>query len=316
MNVKKFASKHLFFLREPYHRFLVKKNMNYYKKHSDLTDWFENKYKKNFGRKPDFVSPSFFSEIVYCQMKDFNHPLGPTLVDKIEVKEYLRRIGFSKYLTKTIAVFDNADDVCFNDLPNEFVIKCNHDSGSTFLVDKSTNSIRDRDGRLYSFKKMKSNLKKMLKTSMFYQGFESQYKDVRPRILTEELIKTNEGFLKDFKIFCNYGVPKFIFIVLDRNDSGEKTVFVDVDFNILWASSSSITQKEVESIKPFCFQEMVSFASSISKDFKLARIDLYCVNNEIIRFGEIAFSHYGGTQTGSSYPDSEADLLMGRMLNE
>ena len=312
--MKKFFQKHLFFVRNLWHTFLVFKNKLYFRTHKSLKKWFEKKYRKNFGRKPNFDNPLLFSEKLYLQMMTFNVELATTLVDKIAVKNYLCEKGFSRYVTPTFKVFESANKIDFFSLPNEFVIKCNHDSGSTFLINKAKNTIKDRDGRNYSFKKMKRYLKKSLATSMYFQGFEQQYKDVVPEILAEELIKTNEGeFLADYKIFCNYGSVIFIYIVVGRSNKGEKTIFVDKDFHLLYTNSPEFLDNH-EQFKPEKLDEMIKFASEISKTFRIARIDLYYTKSLGIRFGEIAFSHYGGTNTGASYPPYDIDLLIGGMF--
>lgn len=312
--MKKFFQKYLFFVKNLWHRFLVIKNKIYAKTHRSLKGWFERKYKKNFNRKINFEDPKLFSEKLYLQMMTFSNPLGKTLVDKIEVKNYFKTKNLSKYITPTYACFDKANQIRFDNLQNEFVIKCNHDSGSTFIVNKSKNSIKDRDGRNYSFKRMKRSLRACLKTSTYYQGFEAQYKDVVPRILVEELIKPENGeFLADYKIFCNYGRPVFIYIVVGRTNKGEKTIFVDKDFNLIWTNSEEY-KNDYKRFKPDLLDEMFEFASKISTEFQIARVDLYYTKSLGIRFGEIAFSHYGGTNTGASYPDYENDLKLGGML--
>jgi len=312
--MKKFFQKYLFFARNWWHSFLVFKNKLYFKTHKSLTKWFVKKYKKNFGRKPNLADPSLFSEKLYLQMMTFDVEIATTLVDKITVKEFLNERGYSKYVTPTYKVFDSVDEIDFSSLPNEFVIKCNHDSGSTYLVNKESGTIRDRDGRQYSFKKMKRYLKKTLNTSVYFQGFEKQYKDVVPKILTEELIKTSKGdFLADYKIFCNYGSPVFIYIVVGRTNKGEKTIFVDKDFNLIYTNSPEYVDN-YKQFKPEKLEEMIKFASDISKEFKIARVDLYYTKKLGIRFGEIAFSHYGGTSTGASFPDYDSDLLIGGMF--
>ncbi len=312
--MKKFFQKHFFFVRNWWHSFLVFKNKLYFKTHKSLKKWFEKKYKKNFGRKIDFDNPKLFSEKLYLQMMTFNDPSGSTMVDKIAVKEYLIKQGFSKYVTPNYACFDSEKDIDFTNLPNEFVIKCNHDSGSTYLVNKELKLIKDRDGRNYSFKKMKKYLRIALKTSMYFQGFEGQYKDVKPRLLTEELIKTDKNeFLADYKIFCNYGKPVFIYIVAGRSKNGEKTIFVNEKFELIFTNSEEY-KDNYKQFKPERLDEMLEFASSISKKYRIARVDLYHTKSLGIRFGEIAFSHYGGTNTGASYPDYDNDLKIGGMF--
>lgn len=313
--MKRFFARHFYFVRNWWHTFLVIKNKIYFRTHKSLKKWFIQKYKKNFKRKPNFDNPSLFSEKLYVQMMKFNHPNGPILVDKIAVKDYLIKQGYSEFVTPTLACFKSQNDLDFAQLPNEFVVKCNHDSGSTYLVNKELNQIKDRDGRSYSFKKMKKFLGKSLRTSMYFQGFEKQYKDVVPQILVEEMIKTENGeFLSDYKIFCNYGKPVFVYIVVGRSNKGEKTIFLDSSLNLIYTNSLEF-KNDYKRFIPQDIKKMLDFASKISKEFKIARVDLYYTKSLGIRFGEIAFSHYGGTNTGASYPDYDADMKIGGMFN-
>lgn len=312
MNFKKLKNK-IYFVRPFYHKCLVLKNYFWYVIHRhNYVKYFINKYKKNFKNNLNYHVPIKFSEKIYYCMMYLNRKEWYPLVDKIEVKNILIKFGYSAYVTKTLKVLNNK--FTLNDLPNECVIKCNHDSGSTYLINKDRGEFKDRDGRNVSFRKMKHNLKQFIKTSTFYQGFEIQYKLIKPRIFCEEILKSSDNcFLADYKIFCNYGKPILIYCVVGRNENGESTFYTDCDFKFLY-SNKKLNQKEINIYKPKKLSEMLNFASSISSNYPIARVDLYYFGKNIIKFGEIAFSHYGGTKAKDAWPNERYDIKFGSMF--
>lgn len=305
-------------LKNAYHKWLEIYHKFYYKiKKGNVKRWFQKRYKQVFGTTGCFETPKKLSEIIYAQMLYLKLPIETTLVDKIAVKKYLTNLGYSDYCTKTICEYENPKDINLDVLPSNFVIKANHDSGSIFLVTNNKNSnycIKTRENRVVSEKEMKKSLKKALSTSMFFQGFEWQYKGVTPKIFVEEMLFSSSGFLKDFKIFCNYGKPIFIFLVVGRQGTTEKTYFIDPSYSkILFQDKITDEDKEILLSKPKKLCEMLSFASDISKTFPLSRVDLYYDDNFGIRFGEIAFSHYAGFKK-EAFPQGKYDLEAGEMF--
>ena len=184
--------------------------------------------------------------------------------DKIKVKEYIvKRIG-KKYVIPTLATYGSPNSIDYQKLPKDFIIKTNHGSGMNIIVeDKSKiNSTR-----------IKKILKNWLDINYFEIGSEYQYKNIKPKIIIEPIIKTKSpNGLVDYKFFCFHGEPKFVQIDIDRF-TNHKRNFYDLNwnqlrFNFLYKNSS----KKIS--KPNNFREMIEISRKLAKDFKFIRVDL------------------------------------------
>jgi hypothetical protein len=207
------------------------------------------------------------------------------MVDKYDAKKYVENIIGEEHTIPTLAVYDKAEDVDFDALPNQFVLKCTHDSGGIVICkDKSK---LDRKAAI-------NKLKKGLKQNFYWRSREWPYKNVKPRIIAEKYMSENDGELKDYKFFCFDGKPKYMFIASDRFNDGAETKFdfYDMDFNHLpFTNGHPNSNKPVE--KPRGFDEMKVLASKLSKWIPHVRVDFYDVNGNIY-FGELTFFHWSG----------------------
>lgn len=204
-------------------------------------------------------------------------------VDKIEVKKIVTDLIGDTHVVKTLGVYNSFDDINFSKLPNRFVIKCSHDSGSYVICkDKSTLNI----------KAAKKKIEKGLKRNYFYNSREFPYKNLLPRILIEEYLDDMRAdALTDYKFFCFGGEPKVMYVSNDASQNAH-TDFFDMDYNHL-----DLRIKDPNSIvppeKPALFEAMKRYAQILCKGFPHVRVDFYVVNN-IIYLGEFTFFHNGG----------------------
>lgn len=256
-------------------------------------DWMSDeafirmKYRAAMDKKLNLKAPKTFNEkLQWLKLYDRN-PLYTTLVDKQAVKEYVAdKIG-EKYVIPTLGIWEHFDDIDFDMLPNQFVLKCTHDSGGLVIVtDKA------KLDRAAAKKKIEDAL-----TADFYKtGREWPYKNVPPRIIAEQYMMDEDlGELKDYKFFCFNGVPKYLFIASDRG-MGQNTVkfdYFDIDFNRLPMRQAAHPNSTYDIKKPKKYDEMVKIAAELSKSIPQVRIDLYEVNGQVY-FGEYTFFHHGG----------------------
>ena len=230
-------------------------------------------------------SPRSFNEkLQWMKLYDHN-PLYTTLVDKYRVKEYVReRIG-QDYVIPLLGVWDRVDDIEWDKLPNQFVLKVNHDCGGQVICkDKSKLNIEVATNKLRA----------AFKHNYYYEGREWPYKNVRPKVFAEAYMEDEFGELRDYKFFCFNGQVKAMFIASDRQTEGEevKFDFFDSDFNHL-PFTQGHPNAMVQPSKPKGFDEMKRLASILSKGLPQVRVDFYDVNGHIY-FGEFTLFHFGG----------------------
>ena len=251
--------------------------------------YLKYRYKKVFGRKIDFENPQTFNEkIQWLKLYDRN-PSYHNMVDKYEAKKYVAKIIGEEYIIPTLGVWSNFDDINFDKLPNQFVLKCNHDCGSTIICyDKST----------FDFKSAKIKLNKALKQN-YYKFLNRQwaYKDIKPLIIAEQLmIDKKEGELEDYKFMIFNNKLKCTFVCTDRfSGDGLKVTFFDEQWKKL--NFERLYKSEVDLPKPANYEKMKDIAEKLAQDIKapFVRIDLYDIKNKIY-FGEITFYPGGGTE--------------------
>lgn len=210
------------------------------------------------------------------------------MVDKYEVKKYVASKIGEEHIIKTLGVWDHFDDIDFAQLPNQFVLKCTHDSGGLVIcTDKSKLDLAAA----------KKKIEKSLKNDYYMQNREWPYKNVKRRIIAEEYMVDESGYeLKDYKIFAFDGEAKAMFIASDRTNPNEETKFdfFDMDFNHLPFTNGHPNSKEWDKIKrPKGLDEMKKYAEILSKGLPEARIDFYDINGKVY-FGEITFFHWSG----------------------
>lgn len=242
------------------------------------------------GKPLHLRHPKTFSEKLQW-LKLYNRkPEYTMMVDKYSVKDYVAKVIGDQYIIPTLGVWDRPDDIEWDKLPNQFVLKTTHGGGNKGVVickDKKTFNKADAIDRLCQ----------SLRQDIYRNFREWPYKNVKRRIMAEQFME-NSSFstdgLSDFKFFCFDGVPKAMYIATDRNNPNEETKFdfYDMKFNHLpFTNGHPNSTKEITI--PEQFEEMKALASKLSKGFPHVRIDLYNINDKIY-FGEMTFFHWSG----------------------
>ena len=259
-------------------------------------------YKHVFGKKLDLKHPVTFNEkLQWLKIYD-RKPEYTTMVDKFEAKKWVAdRIG-EQYIIPTLGVWNNFDDIDFDILPNQFVLKCTHDSGGLVIV---------RDKKTFDKANARKKINKCLKRNWYYSAREWPYKNVKRRIIAEEYIEdSSTGELADYKFFCFDGEVKALFVGTERGTGDVKFDYYDADFNHL----DIIQYHHMSSHplpKPQNFDLMKELASKLSEGIPHVRVDLY-ESNGVVYFGELTFFHHGGVTP--FYP-KEWDDIFGSWIN-
>lgn len=241
-------------------------------------------YKRRFGCKPDLKNPSNFNEKSMWLMHHtyYKNPAITRCVDKYNVRGYLQEKGYGHLLPEVYGKWDRVEDINWNQLPNRFVLKCNHGCEYNIIcTDKSKLNIDDA----------KEKLHKWMKENFAYRYGETNYQFIKPCIFCEEYLDDGSGLQPvDWKVLCFNGEPK-LFMVCTERATGAKFSFTDMEYNqIPWetgAHSGGILPP-----KPETLDVMAKYARELSADFPFVRVDFYDIHGKIY-IGELTFSPLG-----------------------
>jgi len=208
------------------------------------------------------------------------------MVDKYEEKKYAASIIGKEDIIPTLGLWDRFDDIDFESLPEQFVLKCTHDSGGLVIC---------KDKSKLNIGAAKRKINNCLRHRYYWGMREWPYKNVKHRIIAEQYMVDESGYeLKDYKIFCFNGVPRAMFIATDRYTKGEETKFDFYDMNFHHLPFTNGHPNATKEIKcPVSFEKMKELAAKLSRGIPQIRVDFYDVNGQIY-FGELTLSHWSG----------------------
>lgn len=245
-------------------------------------------YSIKFNRRLNLTKPQRFTEKIQYYKIHYRNPNMPRCVDKYLVRSFIKEKGCEQYLNEIYGIYNNANEIEFDKLPNQFVIKSTDGSGGENILicrDKTTlnttNVINTANGWL------NKNLSSMTREWAYESSLKS--KIVIEKYLEEKSNKDNA--IDDYKFFCFDGVVKYLVVDVDRY-TGHKRNFYDGDWTLLNVSSDCPNADRPLN-KPLGFEEMISAAEKLSKGFPFVRVDLYFTNNKIV-FGEMTFYPWSG----------------------
>lgn len=260
----------------------------------------------------DFDNPQTFCEkLQWLKIHDRN-PEYTTMVDKYAVKDYVKEVIGEQYIIPTIGQWHSPEDIEWDKLPNQFVLKTTYGGGSFGVIICKDKSKFDRVKAV-----------KQLNRSLLLRKFgnpyrEHPYDNVPQRIIAETFMEdikadgTKSTDLNDYKFYCFNGEPKYCQVIRDR--SLKETIdFYDIEWNhqefvgLNPAVEHGLTPVE----KPQRLSEMVSICKKLSERIPFARIDLYEISGKIY-FGEITF--YPASGLGRFNP-AEWDTRLGTLIS-
>ena len=254
-----------------------------------LVDWMSDEqyikitYKLAFGRKINLANPKAYTEKINWYKLNYRDPLMKQCADKYDVREYVRTKIGDKYLNDMLGLWENADQIDFEALPQKFVLKPTNGSGDVVVCkDKST----------FDIEAAKKTLTLYSKRHFSGKTKEWAYYDLPYRIIGERYIESSDEFqIKDYKFFCFNGEPEFLFVASERGTDALKFDFFDKKWNRIDVRNGHDHNFKLE--KPEHLGEMLDVARALSADFPHVRVDLYEEEGKIY-FGELTFYHFGG----------------------
>ncbi|OBX00329.1 ATP-grasp fold amidoligase family protein [Gallibacterium genomosp. 1] len=263
-------------------------------------------YKLATGNKLDLENPKKFNEKLQWLKLNDRRDIYTTMCDKYRVRDYIKKTIGEEYLIPLLGMWETVEDIDFKSLPDQFVLKCNHDSGSILIC---------KDKSSFDIEKAKKKLSSGLKRNGYWFGREWPYKNIKPCVIAEKyMFNKGESDLIDYKFYCFNGIPVFCQVICSRSES-ETIDFFDLNWvlqpfsgihvgNIPFKSSQKILNK------PINLDKMIQFSQWLSKDKPFSRIDFYEVQEKLY-FGEITL--YPAAGFGRFEPD-EWDYKLGNIL--
>lgn len=253
-------------------------------------------YYLKFKSKLDLENPKLFNEkIQWLKLYDRN-PKYTKMVDKLEVRKIVSEVLGEEYLIPLIGVYETFDEIDFDNLPDQFVLKCTHDSGGIVIC---------RNRSEFDIEKARTKINNSLNRNYYYLYREWPYKNVKPRIICEKLmVDESNKELKDYKVFCFDGEPKIIQLDYNRFINHQRLLY-DCEWNKVEGYFQYKADESVFFEKPKVLNTMLELAKKLSKDFRFIRIDFYIINDEIY-FGETTF--YPEAGFGKFYPEELNEL--------
>ena len=217
-------------------------------------------------------------------------------------RDYLKDKGYEDILIPIYGIYDKFDDIDFDKLPDQFVLKCTHACAFNEIV---------RDKSKFNKKESRKKFNKWLKTNYGNKTVEKHYSPIKPRIIIEKYLGELDSLPTEYKIHVFNGVARSMYIVTGRG--------VDIRYNnyyIDWkefdGSQFNGWKKREEKLPvPSNWDEMVKIAEALGKDFPFVRVDLYNINGKIY-FSELTFTPAKGTLI---LDDDKCDFEMGEWLD-
>lgn len=275
----------------------------YYQKHPERIE--DEKlvsliYFITFGKWPDLKTPKKFSEYI-CKAKMEDEKLNYCkYTDKYEVRKYVAMTIGEQYLNQLIGVYENVDEIPFDDLPEKFVLKCTHGSSFNIVV---------FNRQKFNAEQAKKTLRKWMSQNFYYKDREKNYKNICPRIMCDTYIETENGVLDEYKLFCFNGKVRLI----QHNTETEKKRYANM-YDEQWKAlpvKYGYPPKANDKL-PEEKKELIPVAEKLSAPFKFVRVDLYLVGDRVI-FSELTF-HSGGGYI--PFVPEKYDLEFGKFFEE
>lgn len=279
-----------------------------YTKNRGLLSWLPDKvyikitFWERMGYHINLENPTTFNEkIQWLKLYD-RKPIYTQMVDKYEAKKYVSNIIGQEYIIPTLGLWNQFDDIDFEILPEQFVLKCTHDSGGLVICREKQNLDMD-----FVRKKINSSLQH----DYYKLGREWPYKNVKRRIIAEKYMSDDNESLTDYKFFCFDGEPKFLYISYGmENHKTAQISFAYLDWTRAPFERLDYLPFSKLPRKPDRLEEMIEISRKLSKGFSFLRVDLYEIQGRVY-FSELTFSPCGGMVP---FKPEEYDRIVGKML--
>ena len=261
-------------------------------------------YRKNFSEKLDLNNPKTFNEKLQWLKLYNRNPLYTILVDKYAVREYIKEEIGEEYLVSLIGgPWKSVDEIPFDVLPNQFVLKTTHDSGGVVICKSKAE---------FDIEAARKKLTWSLKRKFFYVSREWSYKNVSPQIIAEQYLDAgNNTDLADYKFMCFNGSVKCVLVCEGRNtENGLKITFYDREWQVMPVERIIHPKNDKIKEKPINYLKMIELAEQLAREIPFLRVDFYEAQGKIY-FGELTFYPASGLE---GFNPPEWDRILGDWL--
>lgn len=268
--------------------------------HSDV-EAIKRLYHSRSGRYPDLVHPTLFSEKLQWIKLHCRDPLMTLCADKYEVRRYIQKKGYGDILNDLLGIYTSVEEIDFDTLPAQFVLKATHGSGWNIIC-------HDKSGM--NWVPWRLIMRCWLKNNIFWNGREWPYKDMKPRLICEKYLADASGQLMDYKFYCFNGEPQFVQANTGRGTKHHAQNFYDLAWNLLPFGKDLVPRPDIDIPRPETLDRMIAIARDLASPFKYVRADFYDVRGRVI-FGELTFFPASGMP---DFVPQEYDAVVGDML--
>lgn len=314
-NIRKIAWE---FITKPDRRFIYLARWGFLDSMPD-EEYLCRRFKIRVGYDLNLENPKTFNEkIQWIKLHD-RDPKYCRMVDKYEAKKYVSEKIGEAYIIPTYGVWDHFNEIDFDTLPEQFVLKCTHDSESVVVV---------REKRTMDKAAIRRGLEKSLRRNFYYKCREWVYKDIPPRIIAEKYMsddlddaqkdspdsssKSIPKGLTDYKFYCFHGEPKYLYVSKGLEDQHTARIsFLNIDWTVSDIGRQDFRPFETLPEKPKHYDDMLDIAKRLSAGLRFVRVDLYEIQGQIY-FGELTFTPGAGFTPFSSI---DTDIRLGALLH-
>lgn len=266
--------------------------------------YIELQYKYITHHKLNFANPVRYTEkLQYLRYYVYpKNPLVSKCAGRVGAREYLKELNLDKYLIPIYGIYDKFEDINFDTLPNQFVMKCSHGCAMNYIC---------YDKNKIDFKSLKKQFNKWLHTNYGKKTVELHYSPIKPQIIIEKLLLEDNHLPIEYKIHVFNGKAKNLYVVTNRGKDIRYTNYY-IDWTSFDGSQFNGWKKSDTPInKPVNFDEMVKISELLAANFPFVRVDLYNING-VIYFSEMTFTPAKGTLI---LDDDKCDYEMGEWLD-
>lgn len=266
----------------------------------------KNKYKLRMGQELNLDNPHKFTEKINWLILNEQIPEKTKLADKYAVKEYVRNKIGEKYVIPFWGGWSSFEEIDFDKLPNQFVLKCNHGCGMNIVI---------RNKSEMSYDAIKTNIDAWMQINFAYMQLELHYKMIEPRIIAEKYIEELDGNLFDYKVHCFNGEPTFLQVIGNRDlkaHTGYQLVY-DFDWKRQDWSFGDYPKYKNDLKRPSKLNELYEVCKILSTGWRYVRVDFYIVDEQLL-FGEMTFTPATGIYVYNEDWTQEVDLMMGEKI--